>query len=218
MRPAPATLWRRPGCVGVVGVVAVAWAACAGFAEARATADAATPPVDGALAGEASQLDSVALRDDTGRAVRLRELLARARFTVLVFGSTRCHCFVAHRRVLEELAGRFGARSVGFVIVDAEPPAPDEPGRHDGLALSGTERFDDDHARLARALGVTYASEAVVVSAAGAIVYRGGIDSARTAVGPTAVPYLRRALEQALAGDRPAPARTKALGCALRRW
>ena len=73
----------------------------------------------------------------------------------------------------------------------------------------------DPDALLADALHAEYATYSVVLDAAGAIRYRGGIDSDKSFLRDDAIPYLRDALDDLLAGAAPRRAETEALGCVL---
>ncbi len=91
----------------------------------------------------------------------------------------------------------------------SDPPVPRE-------VAPGLPIFRDEGGTLARRLGASYATESYIVDATGHVRYRGGIDSDRKYLRPDTQPYLRQALLKLLAGQGPAFATTKALGCALR--
>ena len=155
------------------------------------------------------------LRDARGATITLAELTRAHRLTVFTFYGATCPCFAAHVERLRQLASELGPQGVGFVVVDSErhakgdPPVPRE-------VAPGLPIFRDEGGTLARRLDARYATESYIEDATGHIRYRGGIDSDRKYLRPDAQPYLRQALARLLAGDGPALATTKAVGCALR--
>ena len=76
----------------------------------------------------------------------------------------------------------------------------------------------DDSGKLARAFGARTASHSYLVSPQGRLLYAGAIDSipsTRVEDVPRAVPHLRNALAQALAGEPVAVGLTRPYGCNL---
>jgi peroxiredoxin len=162
-------------------------------------------------------LPDLALEATSGPSQRLRQTVAGAPFTVLVFFSDSCPCMAAHDRGLIELAQAYRARGVQVFLVDSEA----------GEALArDTEAVKRRHypfpiladpgARLAKALGAEFATATVVFDAEGQVRYRGGIDSAKRETEHVEKSYLRDALEALVEGKRPAVAEAKTLGCYLR--
>ncbi len=67
----------------------------------------------------------------------------------------------------------------------------------------------------ARAMKADYATYSLLLDSAGQVLYRGGIDSDQTHLRDDATPYLRNAIDDALA-DRPVRLReASTLGCSL---
>jgi peroxiredoxin len=141
------------------------------------------------------------------------------RFTVVMFFSADCHVLRAHDERVRELAAEYGARGVRFLALDPEVGATEARDR-DEASRRGYPFpiLVDEGARLAKAYGAEYAGHAVVLDRAGAVLYRGGIDSDRVHLTNDATPYLRNALADLVAGRPPSVAGTKVLGCALRTW
>lgn len=159
-------------------------------------------------------LGDIALRDGDAASVLLRDLLARHRFTTVVFYSESCPCFAAHLDRLQRIAAELGPRGAAVLLVDSERHAPgDVPPRSLG---SGLPIWTDPGARLARRLDVHLATESLVFDRAGRLQYRGGIDDQRKHITGGARPYLQDALNALLDGRQPPTAASKALGCTLR--
>jgi hypothetical protein len=150
--------------------------------------------------------------------LRARAAAAPAPVTVLIFYSAHCACFAAHREAIRAVAAHVGARRGRIFLVASEPGAPGAPAVLPADAALGIPILIDAGGALARALGAEFATFSVVFDGTQTAVYRGGIDSARTSVGPDAKPYLLPAVEAVLAGRAPERAQAKTLGCTLKRW
>lgn len=154
-----------------------------------------------------------------GEAVHYHDVIARAQWTVFVFVASECPCLDAHAQRLAELATAYRPRGVQFVAVDSEVDATPQSAARSARELGLP--FDvvvDRGARLADAFGAEYATYSVLVSRAGRVVYRGGVDSDKRKLHANAVPYVRDALDDVLAGRPPRRREGKALGCTLRKW
>jgi hypothetical protein len=154
-----------------------------------------------------------------GPSVDARQLVAGAPFTVIVFFSRDCHCLTQHDGRLRSLYAAYHPRGVAFAMVDPEVRASPEA---DAAEAAKREYpfpiFIDRGARLADALDAQYATYSVIVGADGRVLYRGGIDSDKTHLRDSAIPYLRDALDDLLAGRPPRLADAKTLGCSLQKW
>lgn len=159
------------------------------------------------------------LPDAAGR--RIRPLAsATNRASVLVFLANDCP--VANRAVPEllRLQAAFSPHGIAFWFVHPNADETDASVLKHGLdyELPGVPLRDPELA-LTRALGVRITPTAVIVSPLGKVLYRGRIDDRYAALGqarpdPTSHD-LARALEAVLAGRRPDPAETRAIGCHL---
>ena len=67
------------------------------------------------------------LRDARGATVILGDLVRAHRFTVVIFYSATCPCFAAHVERLRQLVSDLAPRGIGFVAVDSERHAEDDP-------------------------------------------------------------------------------------------
>jgi hypothetical protein len=137
---------------------------------------------------------------------------------VLTFFSASCPCQAFHDARLIALAGAYAPRGVRFVAIDAEATASPSLDAAEAAARGYPfSLMSDPSGAWAERLGVTFATETIVLDRAGRVRYRGGIDSDRTHASKSSHPWLREALDALLAGASPASAETKAFGCALRR-
>ncbi|HEV8551205.1 MAG TPA: redoxin family protein [Polyangiaceae bacterium] len=160
--------------------------------------------------------EPLALPGSDGIRHDLHAEVGRSKLTVFVFYSERCPCLSVHEPRLRELAARYRARGVAFLLVNAEVGA--EPAAD---ALEARRRgypfplLTDRGATLARALHAEFATHAVVVDARGTVRYSGGLDSDKNRLHTGAHSYLRDALDDLLAGREPRVPDREPLGCAL---
>ncbi len=163
-----------------------------------------------------AQLPSIQLLATGGSARDVRDVVAAAPFTVLIFFSRECHCLDQHDARIHALYDAYRPRGVQVVMVDSEVRASPEAD-----AAEATRRgypypiLLDPGAQLADRLGAEYATYSVIVDAQGQVRYRGGFDTDKTHLRESATPYVRNALDDLLAGRPPTVAETKAMGCAL---
>jgi peroxiredoxin len=176
-----------------------------------ATACSAAPSAVG-------QLPSAPLASPQG-ARDVRQVVAEAPFTLLIFFSRACHCLEQHDERIRALYEAYHPRGVQLVMVDPEVRASPEidaaEARRRGYPFP---LLLDPGAKLADALGAEYATYSVIVDAQGRIRYRGGFDSDKTHLRAGATSYVRDALDDLLAGRPPRVAEAKTLGCALEKW
>jgi hypothetical protein len=140
----------------------------------------------------------------------------RASFTVVEFFSAHCPCQAKHDERLRALAARFRNEGVAFIAVDSEAAA--------AVARDASEAarrgysypiLIDPEGRAARALRADYATYTLLLDRTGRVLYRGGIDSDRSHLRDDAIPYLRNAIDDAVAQRAIRLPEAKTLGCSL---
>jgi peroxiredoxin len=140
----------------------------------------------------------------------------KSKFTVLEFFSIHCPCQAQHDERLRALASAYVERGVSFRAVDSEVGASVERDRNETLRRAYPYPIlIDDHGTVARALSADYATYSVLVDADGHVLYSGGIDSDKSHLRDDATPFLRDAIDDALAGVPMRRTEAKALGCSL---
>jgi peroxiredoxin len=167
----------------------------------------------------ATQVPATPLVATAGTTRDVRDVVASAPLTVLIFFSRDCHCLDQHDARIRELYEAYHPRGVQVVMVDPEVRAsPDIDAAEAARRGYVFPILIDPKAHLADALGAEYATYSVIVDAEGRIRYRGGFDSDKTHLRESATPYVRDALDDLLAGRPPRLAEAKTLGCALEKW
>lgn len=173
----------------------------------------------GGCAPASAERAPVAFVTPQGERLEPPALFAGARWTVLVFYSSTCHCVAAHESRLAALQAKYQGHGVRFFWVDSEVGASEArdgaEARRRGLAFP---ILLDPAAHAARRLGARFAGDSLVLDAAGAVHYHGGIDSDCDHLRDDAVPYLKDALDDLLAGREPRVPPGPALGCSLQTW
>jgi peroxiredoxin len=117
---------------------------------------------------------------------------------------------------MRSLAEAYGPRGVTILAVDSEVGATSTRAREE--AERRQYRFPiliDPDGSVASALNASYATHSVVVDPQGRVIYAGGIDSDQNQLSDDATPFLRDALDDALAHKPIRRPLGKTLGCAL---
>jgi hypothetical protein len=140
----------------------------------------------------------------------------RASLTVVEFFSAHCPCQAQHDERLRALAASSRNRSVAFIAVDSEAAATVV--RDASEATRRGYSFPilvDREGRAARAMRADYATYSLLLDRTGRVLYRGGIDSDRSHLRDDATPYLRNAIDDAVAQRPVRLPEAKTLGCSL---
>jgi len=142
--------------------------------------------------------------------------------TAHVFVTASVDCPISNRYApdVRKLCEEFKSRGVAFYVVhtnpDETPEAIDQHAREYGYTCSV---LIDHGQRLVRRLGLTITPEAVVLDAAGRMVYRGRIDDRNVDFGKARPVASRRdlaeTLDALLAGKKMTRRTTKAIGCSI---
>lgn len=148
----------------------------------------------------------------------LAELVKRRPLTVLVFYAPDCPVQKAHDARLRELVATYEVKGVTFAAVLSEAGADVAEERAEvirrGLAIPVLE---DRGAVLADALGVEYSTHSVLLDGSRKVLYSGALDGERTHLTDKGEPYLKIAIDDAIAGRPVAKAKVEPLGCPLKK-
>ena len=153
-----------------------------------------------------------------GRAVALKDLLAKSKAVAVVFVATKCPVSNAYNTRMAALGREYAAKGIPLVGINSnrtEPAAEvKEYAEKHGFTFPVLK---DDGNRIADAYGATHTPEVFVLDPKGNLLYHGRIDENQDDPQGVKSPDLRNALDAILSG-RPVPAaETKAFGCTIKR-
>jgi peroxiredoxin len=168
---------------------------------------------------EAKSVADFTLHDCKGKSHSRKDWAGR-KAVVLFFMGTECPVSNLYAPQIELMAKSYAARGVAFYGVQPDPEVtPADAAKHAAEYHLSFPILMDPTQRLARQAGVEVVPEAVVVTPAGEVLYRGRIDDRYALDGKRRdeprVKDLHNALEAALAGKAPPVRQTRAFGCPL---
>jgi len=153
-----------------------------------------------------------------GKAVALKDLLAKNKAVAVVFVATKCPVSNAYNTRMAALGKEYAAKGIPLVGINSNKTEPaaevKEHAEKHGFTFPVLK---DEGNRIADAYGATKTPEVFVIDPKGNLVYHGRIDENQDEPQNVKSPDLRNALE-AILGGRPVPAaETKAFGCSIKR-
>ena len=145
-----------------------------------------------------------------------------AKVVALVFVSTECPISNKFAPELERLRTKFSTNDVSLVLVYPNASDTDEKIEQHRRDYRLTGQFKRDSKRLlVKKAGVTVTPEAAVFDEKRALVYRGRVNDQYLALGkgrPLPTQHdLEDAITALLAGKKPRPSRTEAVGCLIQK-
>ena len=157
---------------------------------------------------------------DTAGVVHSERELASASAVVLFFLAPECPISQGYVPEMNRIARAYAARGVRVFGVQSDPAASEaEVHRHVAEYKYEFPVLNDRGQRLVDHTGATVTPEAVLMTRAGALLYRGRIDNRSVSLGvrrPQATQFdLRSAVDAALAGHATSFTRTTAIGCSI---
>ncbi len=163
---------------------------------------------------------NVSIRDAEGRAYSSGPELKRHKATVFIFVATDCPNANSYAPEVARLHKKYEGLGVAFYNVYSDPGEnPAVVRKHDQQYQVPFPALMDPRQSLARASGARGTPEAVVVSPAGTVLYRGRIDDRFASYGKTRIHVdqhdLRDALDEVLAGKPVSHPYVPSLGCAI---
>jgi len=197
---------------------------CGGGEAATPAAPAPPPLVDpAARAAVGAPAPDFALLNADGAAVKLSD--HRGKVVVVEWYNPDCP-FVeyAHEKgPLEKLPAQLEGRGVVWLTLNSNTAGAQGAGADRNRRAQGSHALPrpvlmDPSGAVGRAYGATVTPEVFVIDAAGALVYRGGVDDAPLgkAPGDAPIPFLVDAVDAVLAGGSPKQSQTKPYGCSVK--
>lgn len=161
-----------------------------------------------------ASVTNVSLTDMHGRTKNFPSFTGKV--TVIIFFSTRCPMSNAFNSRRNDLFRDF-KRHARFVVIDSEANESLEEERSYAKDVGfAFPVFRDSDNKVADRLGARVTTDTFVLDAQGAVRYHGYIEDAPNPA-RTTNQGLRRAIAAVLAGEPVPAARTRAVGCAIRR-
>jgi peroxiredoxin len=153
-----------------------------------------------------------------GKAVALKDLLAKSKAVAVVFIATKCPVSNAYNTRMAALGKEYAAKGVLLVGVNSNKTEPaaevKEHAEKHGFTFPVLK---DDGNKIADAYGAAKTPEVYVLSPKGDLLYHGRIDESQDDARNVRSPDLRNALEAVLSGKPVPTAETKAFGCTIKR-
>ena len=153
-----------------------------------------------------------------GKAVALKDLLAKSKAVAVVFIATKCPVSNAYNTRMAALGKEYAAKGVLLVGINSNKTEPaGEVKEHAEKHGFTFPVLKDDGNKIADAYGATKTPEVFVLDPKGNLLYHGRIDESQDDAKNVRSPDLRNALEAVLAGKPVPTAETKAFGCTIKR-
>jgi peroxiredoxin len=153
-----------------------------------------------------------------GKAVALKDLLAKNKAVALVFVATKCPVSNAYNTRMAALGKDYAAKGIALVGINSNKSEPavevKEHAEKHGFTFAVLK---DPENRIADAYGASHTPEVFVVDPKGNLIYHGRIDESQDDPKGVKSPDLRNALDAVLAGKPVPVAQTKAFGCSIKR-
>jgi peroxiredoxin len=153
-----------------------------------------------------------------GKAVALKDLLARNKAVAVVFVATKCPVSNAYNTRMAALGKEYAAKGIPLVGINSNKTEPSAEVKEHAEKHGFTfPVLKDEGNRIADAYGATKTPEVFVVDPKGNLIYHGRIDENQDEPAKVKSPDLRNALEAVLGGKPVPTAETKAFGCTIKR-
>jgi peroxiredoxin len=153
-----------------------------------------------------------------GKAVALKDLLAKNKAVAVVFVATKCPVSNAYNTRMAALGKEYAAKGIPLVGINSNKTEPaaevKEHAEKHGFTFPVLK---DEGNRIADAYGATKTPEVFVLDPKGILIYHGRIDENQDEPANVKSPDLRNALEAVLSGKPVPAAETKAFGCTIKR-
>ena len=153
-----------------------------------------------------------------GKAVALKDLIAKNKAVAVLFVATKCPVSNAYNTRMAALGKEYAAKGIALVGINSNKSEPAaEVKAHAEKHGFTFAVLKDEGNRIADAYGASHTPEVFVVDPKGDLLYHGRIDENQDDPKGVKSPDLRNALDAVLAGKPVPVAQTKAFGCSIKR-
>lgn len=156
----------------------------------------------------------ISLPDLNGKAMTAKDVQG-SKGTVVIFLSAQCPVVKAYIERIGVLAKDYNAKGINFIGINSNATEDLTWVKSDTEQNFKFTMLKDEGSTVAKKWGATVTPEIFFFGADGKLAYRGAIDNDQKAVNITK-PYLREALDSALAGKAIAETETNAFGCSIK--
>ena len=153
-----------------------------------------------------------------GKAVALKDLLAKNKAVAVIFVATRCPVSNAYNTRMAGLGKEYASKGIALVGVNSNKTEPvAEVKAHAEKNGFTFPVLKDDGNKVADAYGASHTPEVFLLDPRGNLIYHGRIDENQDDARNVKSPDLRNALDAVLAGKPVPTPETKAFGCSIKR-
>jgi peroxiredoxin len=153
-----------------------------------------------------------------GKAVALKDLLAKNKAVAVIFVATKCPVSNAYNTRMAALGKEYAAKGILLVGINSNKTEPTAEVKEHAEKHGFTfPVLKDAGNKVADAYGASHTPEVFVLDPKGDLIYHGRIDENEDDPKSVKSPDLRNALDAVLAGKPVPTAQTKAFGCSIKR-
>ncbi len=156
-----------------------------------------------------------------GRTYRLGDF-AEHPLLVVTFWCNHCPYVQAWEGRMIEIAKKYGPKGVGFVLINSNDARAYPEDRFEGMVRRAHDHaypfpyLQDESQAVAHAYGAQVTPHPMLFDASRKLLFQGRIDNDHQHPEQVTERYLERALDQALAGQKVAPAGVSVAGCTVK--
>ena len=142
--------------------------------------------------------------------------------TVIMFWCNHCPYVIPNQQRVIEMQEAYRSKGVNFVAIGSNSSLSHPADSFENMKIRAEEQaynfpyLRDERQAVARAYGAERTPHVFLADSALRLAYRGRIDDSPTDPAKVSSPDLQNAIEAVLAGERPDPAETGAIGCSIK--
>jgi peroxiredoxin len=194
---------------------------CLAVALALGSAASAQEPAASLALGATAPAASVKMKGVDGREISVADAKGE-KGTLVIFTCNHCPWVKAWESRIVEIANAARAKGIGVIAINPNDPAAYPEDAYDEMQKRAKDRgmrypyVVDATSEVARAFGASHTPEIFLFGKDGKLAYKGAVDDNAKEPEKVKTHYLADALEAVAAGNAPAMAETKALGCSIK--
>lgn len=173
--------------------------------------------------GSAVPLSDRSLKDVSGKAVTLKEVLEGRKGMLVIFSCNTCPYVKLYESRIRKIIDFCNEKQIGIIVLNSNEAKRKDEDSYEAMKKYHAEHLDgafyavDDKSALADAFGATRTPQCFLFNSNGKLIYRGAIDDNVKSPSDVKIPYLMKALEAILSDKLPEIQSTKSIGCTIKR-